>query len=479
MKRILLVRPPFPNETKYDYPPFGLLNIASKLIEAGCEVRIRDMANGDYIGTSEVMSFSLVAISAFSSQLKYCNGIAQYINKNNTKRNDIASGGDPKFPMIEDYHGGHTNIVVGGPGVTSDIEYAKKILTECDVLFAGDGEIFVDNIKQYYWDLPKHCVVDARNTPYHFNDVNLQFPAWNLIDYKHYVKGVGLAIETSRGCPNACSMCTAQMIHGRTYRARKPIDIIKEIKFLNKTYNAKRFYFTDDNATVISSRWKELMQLIVDADLGLSLGVPEGIQAHDLDLKALILMKKAGFHHIFIGVESGNQRVLTNVVGKGNLKLWQVEQVVKDCKSIGLTISCFFVVGLVGETLQEANETILFAEKLRGLGAYSCMVRNAIPIPGTQMYAEAKRLGYLTVTDQELNNVDFIHSGKHLLITPEWKPNDIESLVLTAKAQDAYHILKHNRGYIAKKGLIKLVTNPKQAFQRLHQLRGDAKQCSV
>jgi anaerobic magnesium-protoporphyrin IX monomethyl ester cyclase len=470
MKKILLVRPPFSKETKCSFPPFGLLNIASHL--ENCKVRICDMANGEKLH-NDAMSLSLVAISVFSSQLKEANNIAQYIRKNNTKFNDIFSGGDPLFPSKIDYHGGHTTIIVGGSGVTSNPEFAKTMLPDVDVLFAGDGERLAQSIDKYFFLNGKQKIIDNRSYPFSLNDYRL--PSWNLVNIKQYVKGVGLAVETSRGCPNACSMCTAQMIHGRNYRARKPIDVMEEIKLLNKTYNAKRFYFTDDNATVIPSRWKELMQLIVNANLGLSLGVPEGIQAHDLDISTLNLMKKAGFSHIFIGVESGNQRVLSNVVGKGKLTLGQVEQVVKDCKLIGLAISCFFVVGLVGETLQEANETLKFAEKLRDLGAYSCMVRNTIPIPGTAMYQQSKEKGYLTVSEQELNNMDFIHSGKHLIITPEWNPHDIEALVLKAKAQDARHILKHNRGYIARRGIVRLITNPKQAFHRLQQLRGDAK----
>jgi radical SAM superfamily enzyme YgiQ (UPF0313 family) len=469
LKRILLVRPSLGVNGKATYPPFGLLNVASYL--ENCQVTICDLANGENLDRS-LMGFSLVGISAFSSQLKEANDFAKFVAKNNTKYNDVSSGGPTEHSTL-DFHGGHTTVVVGGSGVTSNIEYAKKTLPDCDVLFAGDGERFAENIHKYYFNIEKQITVDERNNSYLWE--NYKIPNWSLINYKQYLNTCGLAVETSRGCPNGCSMCTAQMVHGRNYRARKPIDVMNEILFLNKTFKAKRFYFTDDNATVIPSRWKELMQLIVDANLNLKLSVPEGVQAHDLDIDTLKLMKKAGFSHIFIGVESGNQRVLSNVVGKGNLTLERVEQVVKDCKQIGLTISCFFVVGLVGETFQEAKETLEFASKLRSLGAYSCMVRNAIPIPGTAMYDRAKEKGYLTVSDQELNNVDFIHSGKHLLITPEWNPKDIEALVLTAKAQDAHHILKHNRGYIAKKGLVRLITNPKQAIHRLQQLRAESK----
>jgi radical SAM superfamily enzyme YgiQ (UPF0313 family) len=470
MKRILLVRPPFPNSTRCNYPPFGLLNIASRL--GTSDVKILDMANGDKLENLQPMNYSVVAISAFSSQLKYCNDIAKYVANNNTKFNDVDSGADPSFPTMVDYHGGHTNVIVGGPGVTSDIEYAKKLLPDCDVLFAGDGERFAEHIKQYYWPLGKQMVLDTRSDPFHWETEKI--PAWYLIDYRRYARGVGLAVETSRGCPNGCSMCTAQMIHGKAYRARTPEDVLAEIKYLKRFYGAKKFYFTDDNATVLPKRWIELMRLIFQANLGISLHVPEGIQAHNLDLYTLTLMKEAGFKNIFIGVESGNQRVLTNVVGKGNLTLERVEQVVKDCRKINLLVSCFFVVGLVGETLDEAKDTAVFAQKLRDLGAYSCMVRNAIPIPGTELYTLAKSKGYLTVSDEQLADVDFIHSGKHLIKTPEWNPEDIEQIVRSAKAQDAAHILKHYRLHLVKRGIQKLIVNPKVAIDRLQELRHEA-----
>lgn len=463
--RVLLVRPPFDGMKRCDYPPFGLLTIASYLQAKGIKVTLCDLAAGDRLEDLD-WSFTLVGISVFSSQLRAANVVAQHVRLQNTKHNaDGVSAG------------GFTSVVAGGAGVTSNPLYAAKMLPDCNVIFAGDGERFAEEVEGFFFPASvEQMIVDRRGLPFLWS--NPLLPAWGLVDAKRYAGSVGLAIETSRGCPHGCSMCTAQMIHGRRYRARNPKDIVADMVALNRRYGAKRFYFTDDNATVQYDRWELLMSLISAEDRGFVLSVPEGIQAHSLDLHILSLMKEAGFQSIFIGVESGNQRVLTDVVGKGNLRLEQVERVVVDCRKIGLTVSCFFVVGLVGESLMEAKETVVFAQHLRDLGAYSCLVRNAIPIPGTKMYEQAVAGKLLLVSDEQLNCVDFVHSGKHLLKGEDWQPSDIESLVAIAKAQDAKHILQNNKGYLVKRGVSRL-SHPIAAFNRFAQLRREAKLCKA
>lgn len=438
---VVLVRPKFPEEGLHTYPPFGLITIAPYFAST-VKVEVCDTQDKGIFESAVSKNPDVIAFSCFSSQLSITKNLIEHA-KNNCK----------------------SRIVVGGSGTTSNPQYAREILGSGVVLVAGDGEYFAE-------ELPLDTGI-YRSKMYDFK--NHRIPAWNLINYKKYRALTGFAVETSRGCPFNCVWCTAHLVSGKKWRGRKPADVVSEIRFLKEQYKCKMFYFPDDNCTADPKRWVELMQELTNANLGISLHVPEGIQAHHLDYDTLLLMKKAGFKLITIGAESGCQRVLDKVIDKGGLKVEQIENVVRTSKQIGLDVNCFFVIGTVGETLEEAEQTVEFAEHLRSLGAYSCMVRNAIPIPGTRMFDIAVEKGYLTVPKEKLSDLNFVHSGRHFLSTPEWTPEQIESLVERAKREDAQHILLHKKGHIFKKGIVRLFRDPKSAYRRLKQLYRESK----
>lgn len=419
--KVCLVRPKFPVEDSKIYPPLGLLTIAPYFGESA-SVAINDCQISECGFLSA--EYDVIAFSAFTVQLPIVDSLI---------KQGKSSGLNCKF-------------VVGGPGVTSNIEYAKKLVPNADLLFAGEGEYFAEKVKEVLIEGKK--VVDMRK--YSYNLGNKKIPAWNLTNYKLYRETLGFGVETSRGCPFNCVMCTAHLIHGKQWRSRKPSDVVAELKYLKQQYGCNRFYFSDDNATADISRWADLMCEIADAKLGISLSVPEGIQAHKLQLETLKLMKAAGLTNFTIGAESGVQRILDDVICKGGLTVEKIEEVVKMAKQLDMKPSCFFVIGFPGETSEEAKATVNFAEKLRRLGAESCAVRNVIPMPGTRLFELAKAKGYFTVPEEQLFNFNFVHSGKHLLKTPDWKPEQIEALVAKAKLQEGKHYLNKHPAVLVK-----------------------------
>jgi radical SAM superfamily enzyme YgiQ (UPF0313 family) len=415
---ICLVRPNFQEPTTV-YPPLGLLTIAP-YFDKKHMISFADQQVG---GTGFLGSyFDIVVFSAFTVQLPLVEKL-------------ICQGKE---------FGVKSKFVVGGPGVTSNPNYAKSLVPSADLLFAGDGEYFAESLDCFSDVIASQVsgCADYRRIPYHLS--NKKIPDWNLIKYEQYIHTTGLGVETSRGCPFNCVMCTAHMIHGKQWEPRKPSDVVEELKFLSKKYGCKKFYFADDNATVDPSRWVNLMLDITSAKLGLSLSVPEGIQAHHLDYETLGYMQEAGLNRFTIGAESGNQRVLDKVINKGGLTVEKIEEVVRNAVKLGMKPSCFFVIGFIGETLEEANQTVEFAEKLRHLGAENCTVRNAIPMPGTRLFNMAKEEGYLIVPEEQLFDFNFVHKSKHLLITSEWSPEQIDALVSKAQQQERTHIIHSN-----------------------------------
>jgi radical SAM superfamily enzyme YgiQ (UPF0313 family) len=138
-------------------------------------------------------------------------------------------------------------------------------------------------------------------------------------------------------------------------------------------------------------------------------------------------MKKAGCKKIRVAPESGVQRVVNDVIGK-NLDLGSVEQAVVTCKKVGIKVGCFFVIGLIGETKADIEETIKFAYKLKRLGADNLIFSIAMPLYGTALYEQAKQGGFLRE-----GFCDYALAATEPLIeTPEFSADDLRELCARA-----------------------------------------------
>jgi len=110
------------------------------------------------------------------------------------------------------------------------------------------------------------------------------------------------------------------------------------------------------------------------------------------------LMAKAGFKFILYGLESANQKTLDKL-NKGEL----VEDVVKAtqmAKKAGLNPHVTCMIGYPWETRLEAKKTIDLTRWLFKEGYIdSLQATIVIPYPGTALFAEADREGWLRTKD--------------------------------------------------------------------------------
>ena len=268
---------------------------------------------------------------------------------------------------------------------------------------------------------------------------SLPFPARHLLPMKLYNEAVKenplrgeiskpwTIVTTSRGCPYNCVFCSNFIVWGRTWRARTPGNVVDELEYLVKTYGVKQVDFYDENMTLDRKRMAEICDLIVERGLHLEWFTPNGLRADTLDETLLRKMKRAGCKKIRVAPESGVQRIVDEVIGK-RLDLKAVERAVVLCRKVGVKVGCFFVLGLIGETKADIEETIRFAYKLRRLGADSLIFSIAMPIYGTALYEQAKRGGYLRE-----GFCDYALAATEPLIeTPEFSAEDLQALCMKA-----------------------------------------------
>ncbi|MEM7819949.1 MAG: radical SAM protein [Candidatus Aenigmatarchaeota archaeon] len=486
--KINLINPPLQVSKNYNekielYQPTGLLYIAASLEKAGYEVYVLDALIEDYKNEKIIGEYKFIGLDF------------KEIAKRVSKSEIIGITGmslwkDSIFYLISEIKklNKKCKIIVGGP-------YASWHPEEClkkgaDFVVIGEGEITIlELIKSIEKKIDKknilgiaykykNKIIINKKRPFLQNLDEIPFPARHLIPMEKYFEAAKIykysrsqsksnrtvSIITSRGCPFNCIFCSAFILSGKIWRFRSAENVVDEITECIKKYSVTDIYFEDENMSLNKERMEKICDMIIEKNLNITLHAPQGLRADTLDKNILIKMKKAGFKSITIAPETGSQRVMDEIIDK-KIKLTKIEEVVKNCKEIGIKVACFFVIGMPGETKEEIEQTLRYAHKLRKIGAYHCTVRNAMPIPGTRMYKIAKEKGYLLKDGIELENLMY-STKKHLMKTEYWSPFYIENICKKAEMENIKDSnIKLINFFYAKKFIKGMIKAPKETMK--------------
>jgi radical SAM superfamily enzyme YgiQ (UPF0313 family) len=117
-------------------------------------------------------------------------------------------------------------------------------------------------------------------------------------------------------------------------------------------------------------------------------------------------MANSGCYQLTLACESGVQRVLDEVIRK-NLKKDQIPPAVENAKEAGMSVHTFWVLGHLGETRKEMEETVRFATEDVGADSYSFSILS--PLPGTPVYRQIMKEN-LWWGGQDLSNMTYRNS---------------------------------------------------------------------
>jgi len=190
----------------------------------------------------------------------------------------------------------------------------------------------------------------------------------------------------SIGCVNKCRFC----VYGKgipPYIFRDVENTIEEIKYV-KSLGVKELKFADTSISINKLNLKKLCEGMIEEKF--NLGWYALSRVDEVDEGILRLMKKAGCHTLFFGVESGEQRILDQY-SKG-IKLERIRKTFKICKKIGIETCGSFIIGLPGETEKTIEKTINFALELDCDYADFAV---AAPYVGTALRDEAIAKGWI------------------------------------------------------------------------------------
>jgi anaerobic magnesium-protoporphyrin IX monomethyl ester cyclase len=223
---------------------------------------------------------------------------------------------------------------------------------------------------------------------------SLPFPAHHLLPLeklKHNGKLL-VPLVSSRGCVFWCDFCSTVRMFGRGYRMRSPKNVVDEMQYVHEKLGVDQVTFYDDAFSVDRNRVVKICEELHSRKLKIMWDC--GTRVDMVDRELMQIMKDAGCIAVWLGVESGSEAML-GAMNK-SIKLDQTRKAYKTAQKVGLITIANVVLGFPGETEQTAKETVQFLKQLNpdDVGFYI-----ATPYPGTPMYEQVIKNGWLRVTD--------------------------------------------------------------------------------
>lgn len=257
-------------------------------------------------------------------------------------------------------------VILGGYYYTSDA--ADFLSMDADVFCIGSGEgrfervveslrdgRALDGIPGLYLRTADGALRSTGRAPEPALD-DLAAPDWSLADRIAPRRSVAndfldVGIETQRGCVFKCEFCT--------YRTLAPPNIMSvelAVERIMATRSLPRAIvrLTDSTATFPHARWESLME-----ELAARGGSPHPLWVYarvsDIRERTAALMAAAGVREVFIGQESGDQRML-GLMRKGT-HVSQVKPALAALQRHGIWAFMAFIHGFPGETAESLSNT--------------------------------------------------------------------------------------------------------------------------
>jgi len=277
-----------------------------------------------------------------------------------------------------------TRIVVGGahPSICTDEVAANA---QIDHIITGEGEAsFLELVDDIAMGRPSPRVIvgkqpDLDCLPFCDRELFGRFETPVTPDLEEPF----VTLIAGRGCRYNCSFCqpAERILFGRAVRRRSVTSVINELKDLRAKYAFRSMMIHDDCLT----EDPEWIQGFCDAYREEGFTQPFVCQSRaDIICRhpdMVRAMRDVGLRLVFIGFESGNQRVL-NFLRKGCTVEHNLEAA-RICRALGLKIWANYMLGIPTETRDEVMDTV---RMIRAIDPDYYSPSFFTPHPGSDLY---------------------------------------------------------------------------------------------
>ena len=402
------------------YPPLGILYLSAYLKQHGCDVEVFDT------------TFSSMSELEMYLQVNRPPVVGIYTNLM-TKLNVI--------PMIQFCKAIGAVVILGGP---EPPHYADQFLDAgADVVVIGEGEQTLEALLVALGNRSANQLHDVDGVVFrdeagktvrnvsrtHLKQLDdLPFPDREAIDLQHYLDtwkthhGLSsVSLITARGCPYTCKWCS-HSVYGNTHRRRSVENVVAEMELIVEHYNPDQVWYADDVFTIHKS-WT-LNYAAQLRERGIKKPFECISRADRLDEDVIAALADMGCYRVWIGSESGSQRVLDAMNRRTSVE--DVQAKVHMLRDIGIETGMFIMLGYEGEEIQDLEATV---DHLKKSNPDVFLTTVAYPIKGTPYYNEVESrvvdaLPWGERTDRDLT-VAGRHSKRFYSFATRWMVNEV------------------------------------------------------
>ena len=203
------------------------------------------------------------------------------------------------------------------------------------------------------------------------------------------------SIYSSLGCSFKCNFCMINIINRTENGEDKFAGMFNKFRYWSPEFTIKQLDYLADHGVKHIKIADELFlnspkhhamplcDLIIER--GYNFNIWAYTRVNTVKQNHLEKLRKAGVNWLAIGIENSLQSVRQEIE-KGKFSDTDITSVVKMIEEAGIEVIQNFIVGLPGETEDDAWQNLEFAQELN-CAAYN--VYPAMAIPGSQLYTEA------------------------------------------------------------------------------------------
>jgi anaerobic magnesium-protoporphyrin IX monomethyl ester cyclase len=384
------------------YAPLGILSLSAHLRNKGFPVEIYDSTFGSREEIFSILDSGPTGVLGVYGNLM-------------TRRNVL--------DLLARARANGWKTILGGPEPTN---YAEEYLAAgADLIVAGEGELAMErlmasrlapsawpDIPGIVFRAPGGSVVRTGPAQQISNLDAQPWPDRESVDIPRYLKvwrdhhGSGsVSLITARGCPYHCNWCS-HSVYGKSHRRRSPASVASEVAWILDRYRPDMLWFADDVFT-IHHGWIAEYESQMRAR-GLHIPFECITRADRLDPRMAETLARLGCFRVWIGSESGSQRIL-DAMERG-VKVEQVRQAVSQCKQHGIQTGMFLMWGYEGEEIGDIEATVEHVKQCRPDIFFTTV---SYPIKGTPYFERVASKLVNVLPWQDSTDRDFAVRGRH------------------------------------------------------------------
>lgn len=387
MKVILISAIPFIKTSLGLFPPVGSMAVASTLLKHGYQTVLIDVSEDtDWQKRlrAELDSDNIIAVgvSAYtSSSIQIALDSIQIVRSVSKDIAVIWGGYHASAVWHEILSEGLADVVIRASGEIAVTEVvtelaAKKKLALCD--FSA-----IDNVAYRSGDNivsnPVRLKVDDHNIPV------LDYSLINRSNYSSMDDG-RIFVYSSHGCPSRCTFCSESSHTNGLWAGFSAKRVVDDIVHYMHSYGATRIDYLDANFAADPNRVIEVCRMIIARKIDVHISA--NMKVRDINTiqkrAGLSLLREAGFDEIFVGGESGSDRIL-EYLHKGSTRA----EILMACKGLyeaEIDAKFSFMHDLPAETMADSRATISLAKEMCQYSNIRQVHHIFFPFPNTVIY---------------------------------------------------------------------------------------------